>query len=457
MQSIQDFTELSQPDVWQLEFDKILKPSSNENTFNFISFLLVFLIFVSTFIFFVFWILTKSKYSASLGACRLCFAFHSDKSNRSMHLRNIVYNSDPHAFKIIVLGRFSRHSLESLKSDFDQFSILIPFDLGSVFVAIPDIVVLYKKGFVYCLNAFAFCSIRNISAVIFRVSLGAVSSRWWLKSQINDCSRVVFGISGTADTSLQESAIQSLGAKTIHAMHGQSVGSNFLAYSDLAICRSKYDMNYYKKLNCYKYVSYIKKDKPKVIRGQSGVIIFSNLAHPLNADYIRNGLNAELSFISSILRLCINLNCQSERIVWKPHPTFTQLCLNDQNAIINFASNNSIQLLFEGDAIEYASKFKWVFSTPSTIVIDLLLSGILSFVLDPLRTSLETSMSPFVVVNSSEAHLYELVQRCSYFDKYSQRFDDIWDLVGPGASVDCFKKVSDLVGFIDQSTKAQVH
>jgi hypothetical protein len=236
---------------------------------------------------------------------------------------------------------------------------------------------------------------REQVAIAFRVFLGAVSARWWVNSGVK-AGTVIFGHTGTADTTVLEQAMQENGAQTVHAVHGLATGPNFVGISNLALFRCGYDARKYAQLNCYGACTAQPAPRKMPSRGAEGILLLTNLAHPMNPDFAAHGLEAELNLLRAVAGAARMLGHKAGLMLWKPHPVIAQLPEEVAVELRREALALGYQELPHGPSlISAAESVRWVLTSPSTVCVDLLAEGVLTLVLDPQGSLLDSSAALF--------------------------------------------------------------
>lgn len=340
--------------------------------------------------------------SLSLSTPRNIVAIHAELSTRTQHVLRAVKVGDLKIDAILLIGRV-RKSKSAIASVFaDELSpvplppIVIPVSFSAALAALKKIPALISQGMKDISKSPVSLSMRDLIAISFRVFHGAVVSQWWDTSNVRGAN-AWFGITGTADTLMLERAIQKSENKTIHVVHGQAIGPNFLAFSDVAVFRSGYDANNYSKLGCYgQCVSQPSERKVSNKRASSGLLLITNLAHPMNAGYQKFGVADEILTIENVSRAARKLGVPRDRLFWKPHPTTWSLCKSDVSTLQEAAQELGFKVLQPHVSHEYfGTTCRWVVATPSTAMLDLLVEGVLCVLLDPQGTSSGTALSNF--------------------------------------------------------------
>lgn len=373
-------------------------------------------------------------------------AVHAEWSTRTRHLLSALDNSKQPVNAIILLGRLHRSNHKTLaiwrNQRLDNHStstpLVHPMSPSSCISALRDLPRLLVTGMAESKNIPLDLPFREHAAIAFRVVLGAVAARWWAANGLPRVE-VYFAITGTADTTLLEKAIQKKGGRTVHVLHGQATGPNFLGHSDLAFFRSLYDAKTYSRLGCYGSCAVQCSSLPSLTRGNTGLLLLSNLAHPMNPDFRRRPLQDELTLLACVGAAARKIGSACLPLFWKPHPVLKDLTFEERSVLRAAASKEGFtELPAESDAIEVAAGCRWVLSTPSTVALDLLQAGCLSIILDPQGSVLDTALTklPIAPVRSGAASVAAFLEQIDDENVYSEVFWNAFNMVRPARIFD---------------------
>lgn len=317
-------------------------------------------------------------------------AVHGEWSSRTKHVLNAISDSDPKVSAILVLGRQNQPPEEIAKMwlehvpSLNGIPVLVPVTLSAAFAALRDFPGLLKDGLVEVVQADKLLGAWEEMALAFRVLLGATQARWWQQQTNIGTPDVVFGSTGTADTTLLENGIQKTGCSTIHIVHGQSTGPNFVGLSDHALFKSKHDASQYIRLKCYKNCTFQPADPHELRRGEKGILLLSNLAHPMNHGFRTKGISDEINLLECVSRAARLLYLPNTVLSWKPHPVINTLDPEVVAQLRKTAKSLGFnEMASETSMADASETARWTICSPSTVATDLLELGTLSLVLDP--------------------------------------------------------------------------
>jgi hypothetical protein len=160
--------------------------------------------------------------------------------------------------------------------------------------------------------------------MVFRILLGTGSAWRWRRAG-QGAQAVVFGHVGRADTILPEAAMQAMGAKTVHWMHGVSTGINFQGVSDLCVVQSQHDARWHDALCHYGRNAGFPLPEPELRRGGGdGWAVLTNFTHPAYPPFALLGAAHELALIAIVGEMVARAGDDPAGVMWKPHPVFYQ-------------------------------------------------------------------------------------------------------------------------------------
>ncbi len=313
------------------------------------------------------------------------FALHGESSTRTRHLLPLLTGLDPPA-AILVLGR-PKLGMAALRKIWgaeteDRLPPMVrPWSWRSLIGGLPEgLSLLAWASLAWRLTPWT-PPWRERAAQAWRCLLGSASAAWWLEQDAS-CRRVIFGHTGTADTHLLERAMQASGSQTIHAVHGLSGGVNFIAHSSLAVWRCGADAAWHQALGTYGHCVFAPAECPSVASSGEGVLLLTNLAHPMNPLYRHFGLEPEREAISTV---AIDIG-QPGKVRWRPHPVSAALPIQDQRALSRMAGEvGVVHLAGRFDLTAEVSRADRILCTPSTVIVDVLLAGRVPEVVGDLR------------------------------------------------------------------------
>lgn len=398
------------------------------------------------------WLLYTIRHRAGVGQRPLrkdvkrLFALHGEYSTRTRHLLSEVSSVVPTA--VLLLGR-SRNTPQSVRALWAQklppalpsdLGVLMPLSPSACLGAMLDLPRLLGGGIAHSARATVNLGWREEAAIAFRVILGATAARWWRRQGF--AVDVWFGQTGTADTMLLEEAIHNAGGKSIHVVHGQATGPNFVGFSDKALFRSRHDAQAYEWLACYGHCLVQSAPAPMPVRGRSGILLLTNLAHPMNSGYQRNGLRDELAILDATAAAAKMLGTVAQPVLWKPHPALAQLPHETQQALHAAAQQRDLTMLPpEADITELAGQNRWVVCSPSTVALDLLQEGSLPLVLDPQGTVLDTALLHLPQAETTPDALRAELTALDPGAAYGEKLATAHTAIGPARALDMLGKL----------------
>ncbi|XKH58857.1 hypothetical protein LG290_09010 [Halomonas sediminis] len=371
-------------------------------------------------------------------------AIHAEWSTRTRHLLTAIDTADPPVGAIILLGRLQRSPEQTAAlwgnkrpgSRAASLPLVQPMSPRACLWALGDLPRLLREGIASSSHMPLALPFRDQVAISFRVVLGAVAARWWKESGATG-AEVLFAITGTADTTLLEDAIQQTGGCTLHVLHGQATGPNFAGISNLALFRSRHDAAAYSRLGCYGRCEVQTGSPPRPMRGSAGLLLLSNLAHPMNPDFRRQPLQDELALLACVGSAARRLGAAAHPLLWKPHPVIGGLPEEMRTTLRTAALHEGFtELPAEADLVSVAANCRWVLASPSTVSLDLLQAGYLSVVLDPQGSVLDTALAGLPQVTVEPVALAQLLESLDGCDAYSDAFSEAFAAVCPARAFD---------------------
>lgn len=394
-------------------------------------------------------ILHVARHRAGMGQVSLTrdalrvIALHAEDTTRTRHVLQALGTGDRPVAGIILLGRVRLSSPQvralwpgsSGKTTLHDLPLVIPMSPVACLGALADLPRQMVRGIRTATVEPFVLPFREEVAIAFRLMLGLIAARWWRRS--GSGQEILFGHTGTADTALLEHAMQRSGARTVHLIHGQATGPNFLAFSDAALFRSHHDAEAYRALGCYGRCDIQPAARPDRRCGPSGLLLLSNLAHPMNAGFREAGIADEVGLLRRVANVARALGPDAAPLLWKPHPVVAKLPAETQAELRSAAKAFGFVELDTDSQIEpVAAGSRWVVSSPSTVALDLLQAGVLCVLLDPQGTLLDTALRCLPVADSDGPELKELLLSLSGTGDYSRQFLGAWEATGPARPLD---------------------
>ena len=371
-------------------------------------------------------------------------AVHGEWSTRTKHVLAAVTAADPPINAILLLGRQTQRTDQTAQTLYENLPalrdlpVLAPVDLKAVSAASGRIFALLRTGLREAGAADRILGLREELALAFRVYLGATQAHWWQQQKQGAGVELLFGSTGNADTTLLERAVQQSGGRTVHLVHGQAIGPNFAGMSDCAVFKSQYDAIAYDRLKCYKTCTAQLSGHPEPRRGDHEILVMTNLAHPMNAEFRRNGIVDEVNFLECVSKAANLLSIQNAPLVWKPHPVTYSLDPALLQDLQSAAKSLGFRELPKDTSLAEASQnARWVISTPSTVAIELLQIGTLAVVLDPQRTVGSSALSAMPGLASLQPEgLATLMAAMDDPETYSIMVKSVYSAIEPAGPLD---------------------
>lgn len=312
------------------------------------------------------------------------FAVHGEWSNRTRSLLSLLgQGAAPGG--IIVLGR-PRGSLDEVRASWGQSlaaslpPIVRPFSVPALLSSLPACVSAAMTGIRVASEWGCRPEWREVMAMHYRTMLGVVSRAWWSRQKCSVGS-VFYGHTGLADTSSLELAQQDSGARTVHVVHGLSSGMNFVGISNQALFRCGHDSDWHARLGGYGACGFTPALPPECVSGSAGVVLVTNLAHPMNPAGPQAGVDAEMQLLGNVASAVRALAIPG-RLAWRPHPAMASLPSGMIKQLVAHAVDLGFHRLPDaGDLVEECRAARWVLCTTSTAIIDLMVGGVLPLML----------------------------------------------------------------------------
>ncbi|MDO9337784.1 MAG: hypothetical protein Q7T61_15425 [Caulobacter sp.] len=354
-------------------------------------------------------------------------AMHGEISNRTRHLIAALASGRPDA-PILLLGRpqLERAAFRQALSQAGVTGPLVrPFDMASALAALPAIMRRLAEGARHVGAADWRPAARDLAAICFRVMLGETHARWVARHAPQGPRTVVFGHTGVADSHLLERALQARGARTVHWVHGVSLGLNFVAGSDLGLFQCGSDARWHQALGGYGQAASLPAEPPAPAAGGEGWLVLSNLVHPMNAEFRRHGVAGEAALLEAVAAAA-----GAGRKVWKPHPILDSLDPSVRQAIEARAAALGFSRWPAADGLARAAEFGVVVATPSTVALDVLKLGVLPVLfggggLDPASALAQLPLKADSAAGLTAAAACQIAARADLFAA-------AWTAIAPG-------------------------
>lgn len=312
-----------------------------------------------------------------LPAGRRWVALHAEVSNRTRPLLDALRDGAP-ADGVLVLG-FPRRPLSRLRRDWAPWlgahalPLARPVSLGTFLASTRRA----WRELAGARRLAATCpvspSARELMAILARLALGEASARWWAAHGHGE--QVLYGHTGTADTTCLELAQQARAMITVHHVHGVSGGRNFLGRSNVAVLRCGHDADWHARLGGYGRCEWMPAEPPAWTRGDGGLLLLSSFAHPMYLGYCLQGLAEECALLRAVAEAARLAELKAP-MTWLPHPAAALLPEAERESLWTLAEKLGFAMAPSGQGFrELAARSRWVVSSESTVVIELMADG----------------------------------------------------------------------------------
>lgn len=419
-------------DLWALELAKARHAAQNEAGSATGGFwpaaLLGFAAWVRT-------VLTTPAADALPAEAPLVAALHGELSNRTRHLIGLLAREAPDT-PVLLLGRLQQPLPDLRRALAGQglagTRLIRPFDLAAAVAALPAILRRLGQGARAVEKTPWRPATRDLAAICFRMMLGETHAVWVRRAVTARPRKVIFGHTGVADSHLLERALQAKGAMTVHWVHGVSLGLNFVAGSDLGLFQCGADARWHQTLGGYGRVAATPVPAPEPASSGEGWLLLSNLVHPMNPDFRRDGIAGETALLEAVAAAAAEVG--QSRLVWKPHPILRTLPGEVREAIEARADALGFARWPHGDGdLEQARGFELVLTTPSTVAIDMLRMGIMPLIVGGEDLDSMSAIAQFPLRVGTAAGIAAAARRLSDPAERTRLFETAWGAVAPAA------------------------
>lgn len=362
-------------------------------------------------------------------------AIHGEWTSRTRHVLSQVGAQIP-TNCLLILGRPTM-PLPALKLFWEEQlghplpPLVTPFSISAACKALPTMLKELTTGLQLYDEKPQQLSIRKSAAIIFRVLLGTIMQKWWT-AQCFATQQVIYGHTGTADTNLLERTQQKNGLQTVHLVHGLSTGPNFVGISDHAVFRCGYDADMYRQLGIYRKCTAPVSTKPTLQRGKQGLLLLTNLAHPMNAGYLEYGLRDEIRILRDVAKVAAKFMVGDAPKLWKPHPVLSMLPQAQQEELRKTANELGYrEITLQTDITSLLRKTHWIISTPSTVAADILAEGQLTIIVDWQQSTENTAIAQTGTLATNSGELIQLFNRLGQAKEYETQYSKTWDDIRP--------------------------
>lgn len=380
-------------------------------------------------------------------------AIHAEDTTRTRHLRAALARycaKETARPPVLLLGRPSapiagaaanldpQHQLAGL-------TMLRPLSFGSFFGGLGRALRLIYRG-IAATRAFSGpLPFRERVAIDYRMAQGAVHACWWKRAVDRaGATKVVFGHTGTADTSQLEQAMQDSGAVTVHAVHGVNNGWPFAGLSDVALFPSGADARLGASLPAYGRCLHQSLARPLVKTGNGDWALLTSYTHLLNLAYSTLGSRPDCVIVEW-MQAAVNSHGQDpSRVFWRPHPQIALVPAAERERLEAAISAAGFTRWPDNLPYEALGDFSVVVSTPSTVLVDALRLGQPAIVASatPLQRDLLYAAHPLLVEDGEG--LATAIARVTNPASRAEAFSEAWRAVEPGDRLDLAQLLAEI-------------
>lgn len=357
-------------------------------------------------------------------------ALHAELSNRTRHVLESVAAGERPSF-VLVLG-VPRASLGPVKAAWTPFlggtPMVRPASFDSLLQSLPRAWRALARTRELDRTCPARPRWREQLALLARIVLGEASAGWWGR---HGCpSHITYGHTGNADTTRLELAQQAAGCTTVHAVHGISGGRNFIGRSDIALLRCGHDAAWHARLGGYGRCEFLPAQTPSWRRGEAGMLLLSSLAHPMYLGWQLHGIAEESELLDAAARAADAAGVAGPRW-WMPHPALGTLPVAQQQAVRDQARRLGFAAPLPGvHFTQLAREVRWIVSSESTVVVELLADGQLPVVWRSPWSDPDSALARYAPRASDPTELEAHLRTPD--DERAKAFDAAWQVVAPG-------------------------
>lgn len=362
-------------------------------------------------------------------------ALHGELSNRTLPLIGVLASDRPD-MPVVLLGR-PRQSLAATRAIFRARGLaadrlIRPWSPGAALAALPAMLRRLRDGARTMGQASWRPGLREQAAIAYRVLLGEVSARWMVSSGWRPAT-VLFGHTGPADANALEQALRQGGTRTLHWVHGVSLGLNFAGLSDVAVLQCGSDAAWHQALGGYGRCRVLTAPRPEPRPHGQGWLLMSNLAHPMNPGFQLHGPRDELALLGAIAQAADLSGVARSAVTWKPHPVIQSLPAATRQTLEDAARDLGLSPWpHPVRALERAADFAVVITTPSTAALDVLRLGKLPIVHGLAGADPMSAIARLPVQTATPEALARAVAALADETAWRAAFDAAWTDVAPG-------------------------
>jgi hypothetical protein len=212
-----------------------------------------------------------------------------------------------------------------------------------------------------------------------------------------------------------------------------SGGLNFLGRSSLAVFRCGHDADWHTALGGYGRCIAPEAQRPLLRETGSGLMLLSSFAHPMYLGWRLHGTHEEAKALRMAAEAAESIGGGYPR-TWRPHPSFRRLPRQQRDELARLAASLGFAMAEPGEAmVGAASRHRWVVSTESTAILELLRSGILPVMIPSVWGDSGSAFARYANCARTGKELAERLSVLSDPSAAESMYSDVWNSVRPAA------------------------
>ena len=364
-------------------------------------------------------------------------ALHIEAANRTRHVRKALAGRDPALTQVIFVGRFhlDRSGAEAILAEAGwRHGFALAWDWRAVLAGLTEGLRLGRRAAPAIRAAGYRPTFAQLTAMKVRIFLGTASA-WRWRCRVRAARTVVFGHVGRADTILLEAAMQQGGAKTVHWMHGVSVGRAYQGVSDLCATLCAHDSAWHDEILSYSRNVHFALPKPAFRMGdRRGWAVLTNMTHYGYTYFPSVGPAHELKLVDIVAELARREGIDPASVTWKPHPVFYQRDPLVREMVTRKLETVDFHLWPEESMpFERSASYEALIVTPSGVALDMLKAGRLPVLAEFQPIDPEHVLAHLEPRGRDVDSLAQALAIARDPARAAALFDQVWEAAGPGA------------------------
>lgn len=310
---------------------------------------------------------------------RTVVALHTEAANRTKHVRKALAGRNPADTQVLFVGRLhmGRAAAEEMLAEAGwRHGFALAWDWRAALAGIPEGLRIVRQA-PAAIDAAGFRpAFAQLAAIVLRIFLGTASAWRWKRAD-RSADTVVFGHVGRADTILPEAAMQAGGARTVHWMHGVTVGRAYQGVSNLCVTLCGHDARWHDAILNYRSNRHFPVPRPAFrMGGRPGWAVLTNMTHYGYTHFPSVGPAHELQLIDLVAELARREGVDPSLVTWKPHPVFYQSD-PDTRALVTRKLGEAGLTLWPSESMPFdeTAAFETLIVAPSGAALDMLKAG----------------------------------------------------------------------------------